>query len=764
MRTVTFPERTPFEMAAALAGPLGAHIDTTSLTIKANNSLAALLERLALKKPTVLPIREADSDTWLIMGEVRPDLEATLTTIGHFVIPTYAEYATGVPEHQTFDPLANEVNRLGAQVYPAGYYRLRSPVDHFDRMLERLGQWAILEQRRPPIEIEQHPTYRELYDAFNAVLSAGTWDRATEILNEIRQRGLSTADNLAFLSVQLLAQQRRWGELWRREDFQDIARLRMPRTVQAALLAAFHQSELLPLEQQNLWVDALETFRKLRGRLGGLLEGTADTSYGPVLRVYAYREASIGDRHALSQLMARASDDETRRTIEELTNLLPPLEVYQPQPVPSRPAIAPQQAATLALMEGDYATARAISKSIEDPTEQVILMLKIAYSSDDYSDLEDAFLHFWSLTQSEQERVLQQQRLAKIISSLELSLPASATTDAQPEQPPLTDWLSWLAAAVVDADDSRLPASLSMVAKADERYWNNERVAELAERLTELVAGDAGLSRPHLRTAVRNLRDYFLQDPEFPREQSAYDEVYEALYLATLEQKEVNESVSLALLRLAEARLRRAPTTADTVAEHLCRWLTTPVPAMEAVALELLDLLAAYGVQGSTLAQWYRGWVEKLLETPRQLSRLNLESWLLFGEWIQPGTDLLDALRQRLDALGTRKSDPVATLPSGYKIGIFTLSPARATRVRDALQRRNPNIEVVICDDKVLTEQAKSLAQNADMVVVVTTCVKHALTYGIGPYLHDPVYPQSSGSTSILHAIEDRLESHASIA
>jgi hypothetical protein len=147
-----------------------------------------------------------------------------------------------------------------------------------------------------------------------------------------------------------------------------------------------------------------------------------------------------------------------------------------------------------------------------------------------------------------------------------------------------------------------------------------------------------------------------------------------------------------------------------------------------------------------------------------RLSRLNLESWQLFGEWIQPGTDLLDALRQRLDALGTRKSDPVATLPSGYKIGIFTLSPARATRVRDALQRRNPNIEVVICDDKVLTEQAKSLAQNADMVVVVTTCVKHALTYGIGPYLHDPVYPQSSGSTSILHAIEDRLESHASIA
>jgi hypothetical protein len=45
------------------------------------------------------------------------------------------------------------------------------------------------------------------------------------------------------------------------------------------------------------------------------------------------------------------------------------------------------------------------------------------------------------------------------------------------------------------------------------------------------------------------------------------------------------------------------------------------------------------------------------------------------------------------------------------------------------------------------------------MVVVVTTCITHALTYGIGPYLREPVYPQSSGSTSILRAIEGRLAS-----
>ncbi|MFV9504019.1 MAG: hypothetical protein AB4911_05570 [Oscillochloridaceae bacterium umkhey_bin13] len=62
------------------------------------------------------------------------------------------------------------------------------------------------------------------------------------------------------------------------------------------------------------------------------------------------------------------------------------------------------------------------------------------------------------------------------------------------------------------------------------------------------------------------------------------------------------------------------------------------------------------------------------------------------------------------------------------------------------------------CADKVLTEQARNLAQTADMAVIFTGCVKHALTYGIGPYVRDPVYPASVGSTSILRAIEARAK------
>ena len=73
------------------------------------------------------------------------------------------------------------------------------------------------------------------------------------------------------------------------------------------------------------------------------------------------------------------------------------------------------------------------------------------------------------------------------------------------------------------------------------------------------------------------------------------------------------------------------------------------------------------------------------------------------------------------------------------------------------LLERNKSLDIRICTEKDFSEQVKAIAQKSDMVVVVTTCLKHAITYGITPYLKgDPVYPISSGSSSILAAIEQR--------
>jgi hypothetical protein len=756
MPSISFDDQRRYAFAALMGAPLGAVTDDASQSITAPQPLADLLARVAQGQPAVLPVREANHDTWLVTAAVRRDLEAAFVGFCRFALPTYAEHDGIAPLRQEFDPSTGELGALGAQLYGAGFYRFRSLPAHFNRILERVGLWAKLEAHRPPLRIVQTPAYRDLLDGFNTALSAAAWDEAAALLDEIRRRGLTSAENLAFLEVQWMAQQQRWAELWRRRDFADLARLRAPRAVREALLAAFHQGELLALEQGERWNEALEAFKRQRGRLGGLLEGSSQTSYGPALRVFAYRELVVANRHAFDLLAEQASDETTQQVFAALVSLFPASSLSPtPTVAPVQPAITPQQALHAAFDDEDYDRAWVAAEGMADVEKRTTAMLQTAFYSHNLVQAEAALLQLWSLPEERQQALQQRsRRFAQIIATLSQLIEPHPAQVAVEE--PLLDWVAWLAAAVANPDDRRLPRALQFIATSDSPYWNDARVLEAAEHLVSLAADGATLQRAYLREAVRHLRNYFIQEPEFPREGATYDDLYEALYLATLEQNETNEQTTLALLRLAEARLRRAPQLRLTVAEHVRAWLSEPIPALEGAALETLDLLAAYGVPGSAFGQWYRNWAEAVLASPRELDQISLANWIALGEWVQPGEDLLLALRTRLERASTDEADPLAALPEGFAISIFTLRPQSAERIGQLLRERNPGVRIRICSDTVLTDQARGLAQHCDMAVVVTTCITHALTYGIGPYLNDPVYPQSSGSAGILRAIEAR--------
>lgn len=132
---------------------------------------------------------------------------------------------------------------------------------------------------------------------------------------------------------------------------------------------------------------------------------------------------------------------------------------------------------------------------------------------------------------------------------------------------------------------------------------------------------------------------------------------------------------------------------------------------------------------------------------------------LAVGTWMQTVPDLVSKLQHIVtDRAEQDADDPIEHLPADFVIGIFSLRESSAQRVKAVLEARNQALDIRICTETVLNDQAKSLAQKADLVVVVWTCVSHALTYGIEPFLkHKPVFPQSSGSTSMIHAIEERV-------
>src|SRR5439155_18749261 len=179
-----------------------------------------------------------------VMGATRRELDLTLTQVSRFIAPTYGEFVNEnhLPQLKPFKINGNGIEQLGSVLYPAGYYSWRSPTHYFEVILRRLDLWMGLEDARPSLQAEQRPTYRSLYEVFQAALTAAHWDEAEQCLQEMQRLNLVTSDNVSFLQVQLLAQQQRWSDIWNRADFVNLSRLRMPRAVRAALLIAFHYS------------------------------------------------------------------------------------------------------------------------------------------------------------------------------------------------------------------------------------------------------------------------------------------------------------------------------------------------------------------------------------------------------------------------------------------------------------------------------------------------------------------------------------------
>lgn len=775
MMLITFPESTHYDFAMqflhrANTTLLGIKPRSHYLEIEANNLvIGRLLQRISENRPIVFPYLGSTSHSWIITGKTRRELDRTLTQVSRFVVPTYAEFATNnrLPQLKLFKKDGNRLQQLGDVLYPAGYYSWLSPVGHFDIILRHLDMWMSLEGEYPPFQVEQHPTYRSLHDVFDAATSAGNWQEAKQCLQEMQQSHLITADNLAFLQVQLLAQQQRWLEIWRRPDFANLARIRMPRAVRSALLTAFHYSVILPFEQQEQWEEALDAFKQARSELGLLLTGRFGLTQAPVIQVYAYQAVVDKDRDSLAQLSSVNAAQVVQVCIDHLKGILSRSKtaVDVPSEVNSITSSAsPLRQARLALADLDYDSAIRFVKEVAHPSEKALLLMQIAFHSSDVPVAEEALLTYWELPTEEQSRLEERYSFLRPYLQYLLEItnygPSGTTLPVAPSSTLIQNWLDWFALAESDPNNPELMTALDrLVVSTDNRYWNQEKVKLLNDKLLSFIVEPRSSSYIYTKIAIQRLVDFFLQDSDFPREEDTYGDLYETLYVSLLEQQAINQTVGFTLLRLAEAMLRRSPMKRDRLCENFIDWCKTPIPALENWVLEAFDLLAEYGLAPGLLAKWYRQWVSHLLDLPSSRERANLETWLIFGQWIQPGYDLLNRLEQALTIVTDQDIDnPVANLPDGYRISIFSLRESSTVRAKQLLLERNKNLDIRICLEKDLNAQAKALAQNSDLVVIVATCLSHALTYGIGPYLKkDPVYSSSSGSTSIIRVVEEHL-------
>lgn len=801
MTLVEFPDSAHYEFAAQIVAPQsltsddgaawGAKRMPSHLAIAVERPIIGqLLKRIADGRPMIVPyagVIHNRQRAWLVAAATTYELDRTLTHISRLLVPTYASYTNGAAyaHIQTFraDSKNLALQRLGAQVYPAGYFSLRSPERFTDTILQRLEVWLGLEERQRIIPYHRKPTYRELLDTFQGALAARNWPEADTALGELRQRGLTSADNLSFLDVQSLARQERWTALWAREDYADIARLRMPSAVREALLTAFHHSVLLPLEQEARWDDALEMYRQSRDKLGLLVTGRFGLTQPPVLRVFAYQSVLEANHTELATLRALDDTKDSRSLYDHLSHLIahapPPVEPPLPQSIAPAaaealsPSLAPLQTATTlqrarqALFDGDFDAVIQAAHEIDDGEQRALLLIEVASYSGDVSTAMTALETFWDLPPERQDAL---QRDNAFLNT-KLQILYGVVEPHDPPEPELSipqvdiqTWPEWFAHALtLNTDETKLRNILDqLVAGVSDNFFATPTLHALNQQLLETINAPGAVKSNLVSAGLRKLTDVALNDAAFPRDDDECAELYETLYAALLDAHQVNETNSMQLMRLAEARLRRSPQRVTDVYRHLADWFSHPMRALEDQLFDAFDLLSDYGLPSGLLADLCRKWVDTTLQAPKGRDRDNLQSWLAFVDWIQPGADISTRLSQALTQLGAQAAeDPLALLPAGYRIGIFTLRHSSAERAKEMLLKYNAHLDIRICLEQDLNGPAKAIATNSNLVVVVTTCVTHALTYGIEPYLSgkQPVYPVSSGSISMFRAIVDRLRS-----
>jgi hypothetical protein len=521
----------------------------------------------------------------------------------------------------------------------------------------------------------------------------------------------------------------------------------------------------LPLEEQKYWDQALATFQQNRAQLGLLLTGRFGLTQKPIIHIFAYQAALDKDLDNLKQLSTLT--DST--VIQQLQQIVAP----NIQAASQTELKGPQQEESAfnlpyhihkALFEQNYDEAIQLAHQMDGGPEKSIILLQIAFYSSDISLANEALITYWDLP-FEVQKQLESRHLflhsyiqhLKELTRYESAFDTANTTATQPNS--INSWLEWFDHVEASSDQTIISIALDhLLANKDTNSWTKDIIIQIGEKLFTYLYSDSINSSQQKRDVLQYFVNVFLTDNDFPHIDGYYIDIYEILYEGIREKLNINQTNGLALLRLAEAILIQQPQKCEKVFDELYGWCKQPIPALEDWVLEAFDLFAEYGLSQGLLINWYRDWLSILLNSPRSQERTKLQTWQKFGNWIQPGQDIISRLDQAIKKVAVEETnDAIAELPTGYRIGILTLRESSAQRVKEMLLERNKNLDIRICSEKDFSNQVKTTAQKSDMVVIVTTCIKHAITYGISPYLKgDPVYPISSGSSSILTAIEQR--------
>ncbi|GBF31832.1 hypothetical protein DCCM_0016 [Desulfocucumis palustris] len=713
--------------------------------ICSHQGLTAMLRRCQAGKTFVLPVRRQRDVLWLVLSGNLSEFLKHVDELKSFLVPTLAEPL--LAGRSKFDPTKSGMGLLGAQLFPHGYYCFRSPLSLSDQIFKALAIWDNLDSLRPEMHVPDTTVNAYvLRRKFQQAVVLQHWDEAELALTTIRHGHYLSDENCLFLKVQLLSSQGKWHALWEGSEYPLVAGLDpLPVTVRGALLMAFYNCAVVNLEEQEFIPAILDVFRQYSGKLGTLLRYRAGLSGNLFVRLFAYQAAVENQAPRLRQLAGAATEKATQDIINVLLTL-----VAVPSPAPAQ--INPLEQALKLFQEKNYDESFLLALDCPPSVKRTQLLLFTATMTEDVSICQAAKEAFESLAQDQQNEILldpSSKASAKFVVGCNKPSPEQQTVQVP------TNWADWLKEIHLGKNIDLLFSELeSFTAENKMVDWKNSTLQETEKVLWEILLEEdiTADQRNLLRSSLMDFARNVVQDPSFPN--LGTGDLYEQMVLAIQTFCNKNNNSAGFLARLLEGLFQIDIDHVQKQWSSMSQWMAfMPSLKLAGDVLELLELFHEYGLPGDKLRDTWNNWVGILCQQFTIDNRLQLQGWVRLGKAAGCDLYLVSQLQEIL-------AEPVSfDLLKGLQasvITIFSLREKAAQRAAQAIMGRNSNLKVKVCTDDRLSEKSKAMASNSDIVIVVTACMSHALTYGIGPLLKkDPIYPRGSGETGIIQALEE---------
>lgn len=719
--------------------------------ICSNQNLYPFIKRMEEGKVTIVPYKQKSSIHWLILAPNLRELSIAHGEIKQFLTPFYI---FSIPlQVQQFNEGKSKIGKLGKQLYPGGYLSFKTDLEKESIIWKQLSIWNKLDSRRPKISYEElEVTAFTLRNKFQNAIAIQDWKTSKTVLLELKQGHYISDENLMFLQLQLLSAQLNWENIWESEDYELITGLdNIPKKVRYTLLNAFYQSVLIQTDLETNFLVSYENYKKYRYRLGTLIRSQLGLDEEETLRIFAYEAGFKGNEEKLLRYSEKTNDKTTKALIDYLLSSLSIKEAESPDPVRTK-----EEQALLCYQQQQYEDALILLIDSPLSITKVNLLSGIAVMNESEETCTLAYDSFASLSLDEQSQLLNDpMSKAQIKFVLRWNENKGITLPVDDdEEIEIYTWNDWFKALIQGEDSNRLDLELY---KMDEQegtiQWSLPMLKQLTEQITEIALTDLSSDQKILiETALSMFINELLQDRHFPNPRAF--EIYEYVTETMLIYCKKNEANTKVFLRLLDGLLSMDLTRINDYWKRVYNWFNfQPTLKLSNYLLDSLEMFIEYGLVKEHLHDLWVHWTTVLLNQFNQKHITQIESWVKVGQQIAFDPQLIERLLEKL--VYEPEEDSITSLPP-LTISIFSLREKPAVRAAKRIMDRNSSLNLRVCTDDKLTNEAKTFARNSDIIILVTTCMSHALTYGIGPHIRGKIlYSRSSGETSIVEALEN---------